>query len=355
MRRKALWALAVLASSTMTGCGPRVSYKYKIAVIPKGLSHEFWLSIRRGAERAAADLAGQGVAVQVLWDGPNREDEAQPQINFVNQSIAARVNGIVLAPQHSDNMIDVVRKAKGENIPVVIIDSGLNAEDLYVKYVATDNYRGGQLAAEHLLKVLREQDKKQAPRLVLFRYAPNSESTEQREKGFKDYVDKVIAEQTKAGKPAITWASTNQHLGATEDEAQKNSRPLLSGKLDSIDGVFTPNESSTHGVAEVLRGLKPKHKVRLVGFDASEPLLTALRNGEIDGLVVQDPYRMGYLGVWVMVQHLEGVNVAPGGKKYLGTGEVLLTRENVDQESRRGLFEEAIQAKRTIALPKFSD
>jgi ribose transport system substrate-binding protein len=348
MRRKALWALAVAACLSLTGCGPRIKYKYKIAVIPKGLTHEFWQSIRRGAERAAADLMAQGIAVQVLWDGPAKEDESQPQIDIVNQFIARKVNGIVLAPQHSDNMIDVVRKATEDDIPVVIIDSGLNAPGLYVKYVATDNYRGGQMAAERLLKVLREEDKNEAPRLVMFRYAPNSESTEQREKGFMDHVEKVIAEQKKAGKPTITWVSTNQHLGATQDEAQKNARPLLSSKIAKIDGIFAPNESTTIGVVQVLRGIKPENKVRLVGFDSSEPLLQALRNREVDGLVVQDPYRMGYLGLWTLVRHLEGENVAPDGKKYRSTGEVLITRETVEQEKTRELFEAALQAQRTI-------
>jgi ribose transport system substrate-binding protein len=350
MRRKALWALAVAACLGLCGCGPRVKYKYRIAVIPKGLTHQFWQSIHRGALRAAADLLAQGIAVEVLWDGPAKEDETQPQIVIVNQFIARQVHGIVLAPQHKTGMINVVRQATKENgIPVVIIDSGLDAPELYVKYVATDNYHGGQMAAEHLLKVLREEDKNEAPRLVMFRYAPNSESTEQREQGFLDHVEKVIARQKKAGKPTITWVSNDQHLGATQDEAQKNARPLLSSKIDSLDGIFVPNESSTSGVVQVLRGLKPQNKVRVVGFDSSEPLLQALRDREVDGLVVQDPYYMGYMGLWALVQHLEGVDVAPGGNKNFPTGEHLITRDKLDLDATRQLFEEAMQARRTIA------
>jgi ribose transport system substrate-binding protein len=353
MRRKACFFLALLACLPMCGCGPRIKYKYKIAVIPKGLTHAFWQSIHRGAQRAAADLQAQGINVQVHWQGPAQEDEAQPQINIVNQFIARNVNGIVLAPQHSEAMIDVVRQARENNIPVVIIDSGLNAPDLYVKYVATNNYRGGRLAAERLLKVLREQDRKESPRLVLFRYAPNSESTEQREKGFLDRVHEASAELKKNGKAPLTLVSSDIHLGATQDSAQKNARPLLSSKAGQIDGIFTPNESSTSGVVQVLRSLKPDNKIRLVGFDSSEPLLQALRDGEVDGLVVQDPYRMGYLGLWALVQHLEGVN-SPDGSKYLPTGEYMVTRDNLDEDATRELFDEAMQARRTIQLPKLA-
>jgi ribose transport system substrate-binding protein len=351
--RRAYLALAVAACFVVNGCAPKVSYKYRIAVIPKGLTHVFWESIHRGADRAAADLQARGLSVQILWDGPTREDEAQPQIDIVNQAIGRNVNGIVLAPQHSETMIDVVRKASREKIPVVIIDSGLKDQEPIVKYIATNNYHGGELAAQHLLKVLREQDKKEAPRLVLFRYKSGSESTEERERGFKDTIDKVRRQQEKAGKPAIQWISNDQELGATRDEAERSARPILSKNVDKIDGIFTPNESTTSGVVQVLRSIKPKNKIRLVGFDSSEPLLQALRGGEVDGLIVQDPYRMGYLGVWTLVQHLEGVDVTPKGVKYLSTGENLITRDNLDRESTRMLFDEQAQAKRVVELPDF--
>src|SRR5262245_1760536 len=248
MFRTSLLVLGALAPLALVGCTRRPDYKYRIAVIPKGLTHEHWQSVERGARRAADDLRGQGLAVEVLWDGPSREDEAQPQIDIVNQFIARKVSGIALAPQHSENMVDVVRKAQREKIPVVILDSDLADRDLYVKYVATDNYTGGRLAAQRLLKVLREKDGKEAPRLVRFRYKAGSESTEQREKGFLDVVEEEIARQTEAGKPTITWVSTDVELGATKDQAEANARPLLSEKADAIDGVFAPNESSASGV-----------------------------------------------------------------------------------------------------------
>jgi ribose transport system substrate-binding protein len=352
MPRRAYLALAV-ACLALSGCGSKPNYKYRIAVIPKGLTHEFWQSIHRGADRAAADLKEKGLLVQVLWDGPTKEDEAQPQIDIVNNFVAQNVNGIVLAPQHSKTMIDCVRAANQQKIPVVIIDSGLDAPDQYVKYVATDNRNGGRLAATHLLKVLRAEGKT-APRIVLFRYQSGSESTMQREQGFIDVIDEEIAKQKQAGQPTITWVSKGElELGATKDQAEANARPLLSDKRDGIDGIFAPNESSASGVVEALRSLGLNKKVKLVGFDSSQPLVEALRAGDIDGLVLQDPYRMGYLGVWMMVQHLEGRNVAPDGKKNESTGEFVITRENIDSPQTRELFEEKAQAARTIRVPEY--
>src|SRR5438067_1856336 len=158
------------------GCSSaKPEFKYRIAVIPKGLTHEFWQSIHRGAERAAADFKEQhNLAVEVIWDGPTKENDTLAQISIIERNIP-RVSGLVLAPQHSQTMVAPVKQAVDKQVPVVIIDSGLANTDLIVKYIATDNYHGGVLAAQRLLRVLHEQGKP-APRLVLMRYQVGSES-----------------------------------------------------------------------------------------------------------------------------------------------------------------------------------
>lgn len=350
MHRLKLLSLATVACLWLNGCGgARQDYKYRIAVIPKGLTHEFWQSIHRGAQRAALDLQQQGLNVQVIWSGPKKESDAAEQISIVDLQVGKQVSGIVLAPQHSQTMIGPVANAVREGIPVVIIDSGLGRDDLIVKYIATDNYNGGRLAAERLLKVLEAQGNK-APKIVMMRYQVGSESTEQREKGFEDVVNARIAEQKKANLPTITWLSNDKYAGATTDSAEREAAPLLTRlQGQGIDGIFTPNESSTNGMLNALRNQGLNGKVRLVGFDSSEPLLQALEEGNVDALIVQDPYRMGYLGVWTMVQHLEGYDVAPDGKKTQSTGENVITRENLHTPDTRGLFDREVQKTRTIA------
>ncbi|MFL5242879.1 MAG: substrate-binding domain-containing protein [Gemmataceae bacterium] len=348
-------ALAVAVCLASCGCGGtnKQSYKYKIAVIPKGLTHEFWQSVHRGAEQAAKDLTDQGISTQIVWDGPRKEDDAKEQIDIIKLNLSNKINGLVLAPQHSETMIASVEEAQQQGVPVVIIDSGLNNPDAYIKYVATNNYHGGELAAEHLLKILRDDGNK-APKLVLLRYQTGSESTDQREKGFIDYVEKAKEKD----QPGITWLSKDDYYaGATKDSAMKAAATLLDSLRDKgIDGIFAPNESSASGLLQVLRSQKERlpKKVRFVGFDSSVPLLEALEDGEIDGLVVQDPYRMGYLGLWTNVQYLEGFNVAPDGNKVQSTGEHLITKTNLKDKSTQELFDEALQLQRKITLPDYS-
>jgi ribose transport system substrate-binding protein len=102
----------------------------------------------------------------------------------------------------------------------------------------------------------------------------------------------------------------------------------------------------------VLRSLQLNKKVHLVGFDASEQLQQAVRDGDVDGLILQDPYRMGYLGVWTVVQSLEGADVRGDGKD-MSTGEYVLTKANIDEQKTRELFDPALQTKRKIATPSF--
>jgi len=345
-RRALLWSVV---AGLAAGCAPH-SPTYRIAVIPKGLTHEFWQSIYRGAARAAADLSGQlDRPVEVIWDGPLRERDALAQIRIVDRHISTRVDAIVLAPQHSQTMVPPFRRAVERGIPVVIIDSGLEDRDLIVKYIATDNYDGGRLAAQHLLQVLKAGGKT-APKVILLRYAVGSESTEKREQGFEDTINAENERRKKGGEPLIEWLSSDKYAGATKDTALREAMPLLNQFRDRVDGIFCVNESSADGMLDAMRSLGLVGKVKLMGFDSSEPLLQAVASGEVDGLILQDPYRMGYLGVWAAVQYLRGYEI--DSPLDYSTGENVITKDNVGAQSTRELFDEKAQAARTIQTPK---
>jgi ribose transport system substrate-binding protein len=351
MKARALLA-ALAACVALGGCGPSVNYKYHIAVVPKGLTHEHWQSVHRGADRAAADLAAKGIPVEIVWVGPKTENDASEQINLVGLQSNAGINGLVLAPQDSKQMVGPVGDVVKKGIPVVILDSGLDNDalkkdpSLQLKYVATDNFRAGYMAGEELLKMLTK-DGKTAPKLLLFRYQPGSESTEQREAGFL----KAVKEAAQNGKDGPTVVAED-YAGSTVDSAEKVAGPLLDRIHDKdIDGLFAVNESATNGLLNALvsKGLSKKYK--FMGFDCSGPLIQALKEGDVDGLIVQDPYRMGYLGVWTVVRHLEGDDVEPGTD--LDSGEFLLTKANLDDPEMRGKFDAKLQAQRSIAPPAF--
>lgn len=124
--------------------------KYKIAVIPKGTSHEFWKSVHAGAHNAAKELGN----VQIFWRGPIREDDADGQIDVVRDFVTKKVDGICLAPLDSQALLDSVSEAKAEGIPTVVFDSNLVDNDAQISYVATDNFQGGAKAARRLAELL---------------------------------------------------------------------------------------------------------------------------------------------------------------------------------------------------------
>jgi ribose transport system substrate-binding protein len=316
----------VLLVGTGVGCGggeksaPPAAARLTIAVIPKGTSHVFWQSIHAGAVKAARETD-----VDIVWRGPLREDDRDAQVTEVEGFVSRGASGIVLAPLDDSALVGPVSNAMRRKIPVVIIDSGLKGDD-YVSFVATDNRKGGRLGGEHLVKALGGKGK-----VVLLRHAEGHDSTNQREEGF---LEAMVAA------PGIEVVSSNQYGGVDVEEAFKRSEALLSrykrpdGSL-GIDGVFTPNESSTFAMLRVLQSSGWAGKVSFVGFDASENLVAALRKGDIEALVVQDPVRMGYLGVKTMVGHLRG----EPAERRIDTGVNVATRANMDEPVMKELLQ----------------
>ncbi|AMV24825.1 D-ribose-binding periplasmic protein precursor [Gemmata sp. SH-PL17] len=334
-----LYYLFAAALPVLFGC-QKPEEQFTVVVIPKGLTHEHWQSVRRGAERCADDLrAEDGTTVRIIFDGPLRERDAIEQIRIVDRRVATGASGIVLAPQHSRTMTACVKRAADAGVPVVIIDSGLDDPDHFVKYVATDNYNGGCLAARHLIGELKKQGKDK-PKLILFRYAVGSQATEDRERGFEETVKKIC--------PDAVWLSTDKYAGATRDSAMREAGPLVLQYGNQVDGIFAPNESSASGTADVLRSQGLNKKVLLMGFDASKPLLQSIQEGDVIGSILQDPYRMGYLSTWYCVQNLRGRDVSNGRKDMSeSTGEYLVTKENLNSAFTLGLYDPETQAKRT--------
>ena len=129
--------------------------KFRIAVIPKGTTHEYWKSVHAGAAQAAKEAGN----VEILWKGPLQENDADGQINVVRDFITKKVDGLVFAPLDSQALIKPVKDAQRQGIPTVVFDSGLGDESIIVSYVATDNYEGGALAARRLAEVLGNKPK----------------------------------------------------------------------------------------------------------------------------------------------------------------------------------------------------
>jgi ribose transport system substrate-binding protein len=286
----------------------------EIAVIPKGMTHEFWKSIHAGARKAAVESGAE-----ILWKGPQKEDDRAQQITVVEDFVSRGVDGIVLAPLDDRALMRPVRDAVRENIPVVIIDSALQGDD-FISFVATDNYKGGVLAARKMGELLQGRGD-----IFLIRYQEGSASTTKREKGFLDTMSKES--------PRVSFLVQDQYAGTTTETAYQLAENLLN-RFPHVDGIFCPNESSTFGTLRALQEAGQAGEIIFIGFDSSPKLVQGLRDGHIHGLVHQDPVRMGYLGVRQMVLHLQGHPI----EKRIDTGVCMITKENMDDPKMKSLL-----------------
>jgi ribose transport system substrate-binding protein len=291
-----------------------------IAVIPKGTTHEFWKSVHAGAVKAERELTAAGTPVKLFWKGPLREDDRDQQVQVVENFTARGVSGILLAPLDSQALVNPVKSAVKAGVPVVVFDSDLKS-DLQASFVATDNFQGGRIAGQHLAKLIGGKG-----RVILLRYQVGSASTEAREAGFLDAMK---------GNPGITLVSSDQYAGPTRETAYQASQNLLNRHGQEVDAVFCPNETSTIAMTKALREIgRGGGKVKMVGFDSGSQSVADMRHGDVQALVVQDPMKMGYLGVKTLVEHLQGKRV----EKRIDTSVVLVTGENMDQPAVSALL-----------------
>jgi ribose transport system substrate-binding protein len=319
-------ALGLLIGIVAWGCSKRsepattdakaAPARLRIAVIPKGTTHEFWKSVHAGAVKAARELD-----VDIVWKGPLKEDDLKSQIDLVQSFAAQKVSGIALAPLNDKALIASVNAASQSGSPVVIFDSALSGGK-FVSFVATDNRAAGRLAGERMQKLLNGKGK-----VAVLRYQEGSASTHDREEGFLEAVKKT---------PGLEVVSDNQYGGATTESAFAASESLLLAQKAAnggLDGVFAPNESTTFGMLLALEKSKLAGKLRFIGFDASEKLQKGVSAGEIDALVLQNPFKMGDLAVRAVVDHLRGKPVEPRAD----TGAQILDKQNEQEPAIQAL------------------
>ena len=316
--RIALAVASIVALIALPGsCKKSKPSTPRIAVVPKGTTHEFWKSVHAGALKASRELD-----VEVVWKGPLREDDLKAQIDVVQSFTAQGVSGIVVAPLSDKGLVSAVSQATRAKIPVVIFDSDLQGHD-FTSFVATDNFAAGKLAAEELAKLLGDKGN-----VIVLRYNEGSASTQNRENGFLDAIKKHTSIKVK---------SDNQYGGATTESAHQASENLLAAMQAAqggVDGIFCPNESTTFGMLLALEKQGLAGKLKFVGFDASAKLVEAVRQGHMDGLVLQNPFQMGYLAVATMSRHLRGEAV----DARIDTGATFVGKHNLERPEIRDLI-----------------
>jgi len=278
----------------------------RVGMVPKGRAHIFWQSVHAGAVKAAREKK-----IDLIWNGPTAETDFTGEVQIVDSMINQHMDAIALAPVDRQALVSVVDRAASMHIPLVIFDSPLDSEN-FTAQVATDNYHAGALAAERMIKILNGKGK-----AAIVAVQAGAASTMAREKGFEDAI--------RANAPGIQIVD-KRYGNSDFAQALAVSENMLTAYPD-LDAFFASNESSAVGAAEALES---RHsKVKLVGFDSSPELLEGLKNGAIDSLVVQDPFRMGYDTVMAVAEKLDGGNP----KKIQNIEPLVVTQQNLNEPS----------------------
>jgi ribose transport system substrate-binding protein len=276
-----------------------------IVFIPKSSDQVFWTFMRNGADKAVQEAGN----VKLTWRGPAYNDDTDSQIRIVELYTKPEVDAIILVPTDRHRLAAPVKKAVASGIKVIVVDSGLDG-DQYRNFITTDNYAAGKLAAERLSALLHGRGK-----VLLFRSVAGSASTDDRANGFIDYL--------KQNSPEIAIVA-DVYGGGSKGKAYHKAADQKR-ILHDVDGIFAVNESTAEGMLRALREAGLAGKKKFIGFDSTEFLLDGLAKREIDGLIVQDPRKMGYLGIKAAIAAVKDVPVNTLVKGVASNGTTIFT------------------------------
>jgi ribose transport system substrate-binding protein len=249
-----------------------------IGLVPAGTS-AYWSELEVGARRSADDLQ-----LELYTRGPTQEGSVEVQLQLIERVLAHGCKALIIAPA-GDAIDSRVAALRAEGIPTVYVDRSVPGDGAYA-LVATDNFLAGQLAGQQLAEHVGR-----GGRVGLLRLRPGLQSTEERERGF-----------LLAARMAGLQVAFDTYLG---DDRQRIVQ-ALSEQLPRLDGLFSPNGSSSRATLAALRQLGKAGQVDFVGFDSGELLLDALREGQIQALLQQQPQAMGDHAVRLVHRALSG-------------------------------------------------
>ena len=291
-------------SSGSSGSGSGSSGSTKtIAVVPKSVGLFYWGTVHAGAMAAAKKNH-----VNIIWKGTETETDVTGQENILQDFINRHVDGIAFAASDAHGLVGMANSAKAQGIPVVNIDSGLSPQT--PPLVATDNIAAAGKAADILDQLVG------SGQVALLPFVPSAETSIQREQGFVNGLKKYPGLQLVAKQ----YDQSDISKALSETENILTSHP-------GLKGIFAANEPGVIGAVRALQERGLVGKVKVVGFDNAPDEVSALSAGQVQALIVQNPYQIGYQGVQEVLDLINHKTVPPS----VDTGATVVTKANMNQ------------------------
>lgn len=291
----------------------------KIAVIVKGMNSEFWQTVIAGAKKSGQDLGN----VEITSYGPPSEANMDEQVTILEDVISKKPNAIVIASTSKEATVPALEKAYADGIKIILIDGSIDS-DSYDTFLATDNEKGGAMAADTFVAKLEEEGKELKGKIGILSAMAGVQSLTARNDGFITRLKEIA--------PDITIADTKYSNGDIM-KAVTAAEDMLTANADLI-GFYADNNECGSAAAQVIAERGRENELAAVAFDADESEIEALKTGALDGIVLQDPYGMGYKAVASAVDALNGKTL----EKYIDTGVKVATKENMDDEDIHSLL-----------------
>jgi ribose transport system substrate-binding protein len=290
----------------------------RIDVIVKATTSQYWATVFDGADAAAKKL---GVTINKL--GASAETDVAQEVSIMENAIQSKPTGIVIAATNAQALAQPIAAATDAGIPVVVIDSDANTNK-YVTFLATNNVTGGQRAADELASCVKARTGKEEGQVAYMTALAGAQSLNDRDKGFveemKKYPDlKIVDHRTGNNDPG-------RALSDAED---------ILTRYPHLTALFADNEIEGDGAGRAIQEKSLGSKLCAVAFDTSDQEIHFVRNGNLDGLIVQNPYMMGYAGVWYALAAANGV-VLPHA---MDSGVHVVTKKNIDSPAMAGLLD----------------
>lgn len=296
-------------------CGSYGTGETVVAVIAKGTTSEFWRNVRAGVNAAALENN-----VTATFIGPEHEEDYEAQNKMIEDAVESGASAIVLSAidryQSKKSVEDAVRRG----VKVILIDSGVNTE-LAETFIGTDNYTAGKTVCEAVIDGMGTE---RPLKIGLVNYDENTENGNQRERGLRD----------RAAEAENIEIVAAVHV-ASDTETAKRATIAMMREHPDINVLVGFNEWMTLGVGYAVRELGIGAGVYAVGFDSNVVSIGMLETGEMDALIVQNPFAMGYLGVTNACAVVRGEAI----DKSIDTATTVVTAENMfEQDIQKVLY-----------------